>query len=68
MKRVRIIMGNDSDLPVVEKTIDSAKNSALLDMPILAITDEELVNKLEYRNKTVEKVLGKNEKIYKSYL
>lgn len=58
-----------SGIPVATVAIDGAQNSALLAMQILAISDEELANKLEEdRRKSAEKVLEKNEKIYKSYL
>lgn len=58
-----------SGIPVATVAIDGAQNSALLAMQILSISDEELANKLEEdRKKSAEKVLEKNEKIYKSYL
>lgn len=58
-----------SGIPVATVAIDGAQNSALLAMQILSISDEELANKLEEdRRKSAEKVLEKNEKIYKSYL
>ena len=58
-----------SGIPVATVAIDGAQNSALLAMQILAVNDEELANKLEEdRRKSAEKVLEKNERIYKSYL
>lgn len=58
-----------SGIPVATVAIDGAQNSALLAIQILAISDEELANKMELdRKQMAEKVLEKNEKIYKSYL
>ncbi len=53
-----------SGIPVATVAIDGAKNAALLAIEILALTNDEIKNKLvEFRKKQAEASLKKNEKL-----
>ena len=57
-----------SGMPVATVAIDGAANAALLAIQILAVTDEELAEKLEaFRKENSEKVLAKDKKISEQY-
>lgn len=57
-----------SGIPVATVAIDGAANAALLAIQILAVTDEELAEKLMVaRAKAAEKVLEKNAEIEKRF-
>lgn len=57
-----------SGIPVATVAIDGAENAALLAAEILAVSDEELAEKLiEMRKKASEKVLEKNKSIEEKY-
>ncbi|MGN0173968.1 MAG: 5-(carboxyamino)imidazole ribonucleotide mutase [Acutalibacteraceae bacterium] len=57
-----------SGMPVATVAIDGAENAALLAIQILAVTDDELADKLKtVREANKAAVLEKNEKIYNQY-
>ena len=57
-----------SGMPVATVAIDGAANAGLLAAQILAVSDEELADRLvEYRRKASEKVLAKNAAIEEKY-
>lgn len=57
-----------SGMPVATVAIDGAANAALLAVQILAVSDEELAEKLAaYRKKASDKVLAKNAEIEAKY-
>lgn len=57
-----------SGIPVATVAIDGAANAALLAAEILAVSDDELADRLEdYRAKAREKVLSKNAAIEEKY-
>ncbi len=53
-----------SGVPVATVAIDGAKNAAILAVEMLALSDENLRNKItEYKKKLAEESISKNEKI-----
>lgn len=57
-----------SGMPVATVAIDGAANAALLAVQILAVSDDELAEKLAaYRKKASDKVLAKNAEIEAKY-
>ncbi len=53
-----------SGVPVATVAIDGAKNAAILAIEMLALSDENLRNKItEYKKKLAEESISKNEKI-----
>lgn len=57
-----------SGMPVATVAIDGSQNAGLLAIQILAVTEDELAEKLSASRKaTAEKILQKNEEISKQY-
>ncbi len=57
-----------SGMPVATVAIDGAQNAALLAIQMLAISDQQLHDKLsEFRSKATQKVLDKNSEIEKLF-